>query len=199
MAASNRAIIALVLIVNGFLAGCAGTGGELGTVPIEDRGAARTPPSSKQSTVGKPPVARALPLPDSQTPAPALPVVEEPPAGAEAPTVIAKAEQTYRPPKPSDPAVQSLVKAAREAAARGEWERAQAALERALKLDSDDASLWTQLAYTHFRRGDLDQAKELAERGLVQASTGNQDDAATRRLLQQIEAARSQPDSVQNR
>ena len=113
--------------------------------------------------------------------------------------MIAKAKEVYRPPKPSDPAVQSLVNVAREASARGEWERAQAALERALKLAPDDAALWTQLAYTHFRRGDLDQAQELAERGLVQASTGKQDDAATRRLLQQIEAARPRSDSAQMR
>ena len=91
---------------------------------------------------------------------------------------IAKAEESYRTPPPLNVAVQSLVAAAMQSVGRGEWDRAQAALERALKISPNDSSLWTQLAYTHYRQGTLKQAGELAQRALSLASARAAEQAA---------------------
>jgi len=87
---------------------------------------------------------------------------------------------------PRDGATQSLLGAAVQAAAAGEWDRAQAALERAVKLSPQDAELWRQLAYTHYREGDLTQAAAHAERAVALAP----ESAAGWALVADIEAAR---------
>ncbi|MCZ6894395.1 MAG: tetratricopeptide repeat protein [Gammaproteobacteria bacterium] len=92
-------------------------------------------------------------------------------------------------------AVQSLVAAAMQSVGRGEWDRAQAALERALKLSPNDSSLWTQLAFTHYRKGTLKQAAELAQRALSLVSARPGEQAAAWRLIADIETA--QGNSVQ--
>ena len=92
-------------------------------------------------------------------------------------------------------AVQSLGAAAMLLGGRGEWDRAKAALERALKLSPNDSSLWTQLAFTHYRRGTLKQAEELAQRALSLASARPGEQAAALRLIADIETA--QGNSVQ--
>ena len=108
---------------------------------------------------------------------------------------IAKAEELDRRLLPQNVAVQSLVAAAMQLAGRGEWDRAQAALERALKLSPNDSSLWTRLAFTHYRRGTLKQAEELAQRALSLASARPGEQAAALRLIADIETA--QGNSVQ--
>ena len=108
---------------------------------------------------------------------------------------IAKAEELDRRPLPQNVAVQSLVAAAMQLAGRGEWDRAQAALERALKLSPNDSSLWTQLAFTHYRPGTLKQAEELAQLALSLASARPGEQAAALRLIADIETA--QGNSVQ--
>ena len=64
--------------------------------------------------------------------------------------------------------------------------RAQAALERAVKLSPQDAELWRQLAYTHYREGDLVQAAAHAERAVALAP----ESTAGWALVADIEAAR---------
>ncbi|MEQ8659987.1 MAG: tetratricopeptide repeat protein, partial [Gammaproteobacteria bacterium] len=83
-------------------------------------------------------------------------------------------------------AAQSLLTAAVQAAAAGEWDRAQAALERAVRLAPQDAELWRQLAYTHYRAGDLEQAAAHAGRAVALAP----DDSAGWQLIADIESAR---------
>lgn len=91
---------------------------------------------------------------------------------------------------PSNAAVQTLLAAAMQAATRDDWDRAQAALERAIKMAPGDSNLWTQLAYTHLRQGEFDQAGELAQRALSLSSVQRSDKAAVWRLIADVESAR---------
>ena len=100
---------------------------------------------------------------------------------------LAHAPAALEPPR--NRAAQSLLDAATQAAARGEWERAQAALERAVKVSPDDAALWRQLAYTQYRRGEFGQAIEIAQRAL-RVDPAPPAATETWRLIADIESAR---------
>lgn len=67
-------------------------------------------------------------------------------------------------PPPRLPATASLLQQAEAAAAAGEYEQAAALLERALRVDSGDPVLWSQLAEVRLRQEDWAQAEELAKR-----------------------------------
>lgn len=95
------------------------------------------------------------------------------------------------------PAVQSLVVAANTAAAQKNWDRAQAALERAVKLAPSQASVWRQLAYTHLQSGDLERAREVAQRALSLASADGRENVAVWRLIGDIEQARGDTAAAQ--
>ena len=91
---------------------------------------------------------------------------------------------------PLSPAVQGLLAAAQQSAAQGNWDRAQAALERAIKLAPARSVLWQRLAYTHLQTGQLDRAREVAQRALVLAAVDGQENVAAWRLIAAIEQAR---------
>ncbi|MEE2983396.1 MAG: tetratricopeptide repeat protein [Pseudomonadota bacterium] len=171
--AVDRIVVYLVTAV--VLAGCAGPALQpRNAVPIEER--VRSPDVSAQEAVAR---TDALDIEASAAR-----------GGVAHPRIqIAKAEELDRRPLPQNVAVQSLVAAAMQLAGRGEWDRAQAALERALKLSPNDSSLWTQLAFTHYRRGTLKQAEELAQRALSLASARPGEQAAALRLIADIETA----------
>ena len=82
--------------------------------------------------------------------------------------------------------VQFLLASAMQASARNDWAVAAATLERAIKLAPTDGGLWTQLAYVHYRRGDLTQARQLGRRALTRSFTSSAR-AATWRLLEKVE------------
>ena len=103
---------------------------------------------------------------------------------------LALAEDPYLSVPPLDVAVQTLLAAAMQAATRDDWDRAQAALERAIKLAPEDTNLWTQLAYTHLRQGEFDQASQLVQRALSITPAKTSDKAAAWRLIADIETAR---------
>ena len=91
---------------------------------------------------------------------------------------------------PLSPAVQGLLAAAQQSASQGNWDRAQAALERAIKLAPARSVLWQRLAYTHLQTGQLDRAREVAQRALVLAAVDGQENVAAWRLIAAIEQAR---------
>jgi tetratricopeptide (TPR) repeat protein len=66
-----------------------------------------------------------------------------------------------------NPATQSLSSIASEAFNQGDWDRDKSALERAIKIEPDNGSLWRQLSYTHFRSGNNKQALVYAQRSLL--------------------------------
>ena len=101
------------------------------------------------------------------------------------------------PPPALSPAVQSLVNAANTAAAEHNWDRAQAALERAVKLAPSKSSVWRQLAYTHLQSGNLERAREVVQRALSLAAADGRENVAAWRLLGDIEQARGDAGAAQ--
>ena len=67
-------------------------------------------------------------------------------------------------PAPATPAIAALLDDAEQAEASGNPEVAAATLERALKIDPNNALLWNRLAGVHMRRGDAQQALTMARK-----------------------------------
>lgn len=184
-----------VLLLVALITACAGGGMP---APIEQRGGVdphAVPGVARGAEASPSPGTVAIPV-ELAAPADAVQVPEELDeasaleAGAEAdPSVLALATPA-EPPRPlRHPTAQNLLEAATAAAARGEWERAQAALERAVKVAPDDNDLWRQLAYTHFRQGAHPQALQFAHRSLEGTPSAPMA-AASWRLIADIEDAR---------
>lgn len=98
------------------------------------------------------PAPPAYPAPQSRQSAPPPPAVAAPP-----PPVRAEA-----PP----PAVVALVEQARQDRRRGDLERAAGRLERALRIQPDNARLWYELAVVRLEQGQPRLAEELAKKSL---------------------------------
>ncbi len=71
------------------------------------------------------------------------------------------------PPESATSANNALLARAEEARSAGDYDRAQAYLERAQRIDPDDAGVYLALAQTHAAAGNSSQAKAVAERGLL--------------------------------
>lgn len=69
--------------------------------------------------------------------------------------------------EPADPAHSLLMVAALQARSLGNSSRAVALLERAQRIDPDNAQLYLELARTHFEAGNVSQGRATAERGLL--------------------------------
>jgi len=94
------------------------------------------------------------------------------------------------PPRTLGSGARSLLVAATQAARAGQWEQAQAALERAIKLEPGSAQLWRKLAMAHLHAGDVERARELALRARVLAGPDRAETAAVWRVIADIETAR---------
>ncbi len=74
-------------------------------------------------------------------------------------------------PREAEPEVAAayrpLLARAETASSRGDYEQALALLERAQRIDPDNAAIYLDLARTHAARGDQRQAAAVAERGLL--------------------------------
>ena len=87
---------------------------------------------------------------------------------------------SVKPPPPEAPAsaaYQPLLDRAAEARQRGDYEQALVLLERAQRIDADSAEIYLALARTHSERGDVGQARAVAERGLLYCRNSRQCDA----------------------
>ena len=71
------------------------------------------------------------------------------------------------PPESATSANNALLARAEEARSEGDYDRALAYLERAQRIDPDDAGVYLALAQTHDAAGNSSQAKAVAERGLL--------------------------------
>ena len=94
----------------------------------------------------------------------------------EAPPVVTPPVMTPAPAtRPSTPsasaAYQPLLAKAEQATGRGDYEQALALLERAHRIDPDNAEIYLSMARTHHARGDSAQASATAERGLLYCCT----------------------------
>lgn len=85
-------------------------------------------------------------------------------------------------------AVDKLRLQAQAAQANGDWDKAAALLERALRLDSREADLYAEIAEVRLGQGRFVDAEQIALRGLT-VNSGNEDRSA--RLWHAIAQARS--------
>ena len=86
--------------------------------------------------------------------------------------------------------VLALSDKADDATSDGDWDRAQAALERAIKVAPKDYALWLRLAYSHYRQGNNELALTVASRALNFAEDVGGNVGLVWDLIGDIEAAR---------
>ena len=109
------------------------------------------------------------------TPAATVPATAAPPGGA------------AEPPPSRNAGVVSLQSQAADERAAGDYERAAATLERAIRLAPQDAALWLDLATVRLAQARPDQAEGLARRA---ASLAGADDGLRRQAEAVAERAR---------
>lgn len=118
---------------------------------------------------------------------PKTPVVTVPPA-------------TQAPPPRSDsaqqPAVVALLDAADRYDALGQRDQAAASLERALRIQPRDATLWHRLAKIRFEQGQLQQAQTLAARSNALAGNDRRLKAANWHLIADVKTKLGDPEGA---
>ena len=94
------------------------------------------------------------------------------PASGQSETTVLKFDDPSREP---NPAVLSLLNRANHDQQNGDFARAAASIERALKIEPDNAWLWHRLALARFEQGQMGQATALAAKSnnLLGADPGN--------------------------
>ncbi len=80
-------------------------------------------------------------------------------------------------PESATSANNALLARAESARTAGDYDKALAYLERAQRIDPDDAGVYLALAQTHAEAGNASQARAVAERGLLYCSGSTQCDA----------------------
>lgn len=101
-------------------------------------------------------------------PPPGQVLIEDEPDYSEVPQTRTPVESPRREEPPSISAAYApLLLKAEEAAARGDYERALALLERAQRIDPVSADIYLSMAKTHSARGDDIQSQATAQRGLL--------------------------------
>lgn len=144
-----RAVASLTLIA---LAGCAGAPSRHQEAPVVEQG------RSEQA----PPAQGAAP-----TQAVSRPQLEPPPAP---PPATGPAPSTSTGPAPTaGPAVIALLSLARSQAGKGEGEQAAATLERALRIEPQNAWVWHRLAVLRLEQQHWNQAIDLATKSITLA------------------------------
>ena len=162
-AAGATAVIALQL-----LAGCAGTPGG-GLPPVTGPG--QTPATGPAAGV------------EIQPLDPAGSVQQRPITAGPSPGAPARSPQT------SNPAVLALLDSAGQQVASGDLERAAATLERALRIDPEDAGIWHDLGELRYRQGQYQQAESLAARSNALATGDAALQARNWRLIERVRRA----------
>ena len=89
-------------------------------------------------------------------------------SGAEPASGSSQADGSAR---PANAATAALLAQSRVARGSGDYAQAAIAVERALSIDSNDASLWIELAEIRFAEGDANEARTLAQKALTLAGT----------------------------
>jgi tetratricopeptide (TPR) repeat protein len=83
----------------------------------------------------------------------------------------------------SEPAVVALLAAAERHAAQGQPDQAAASLERAIRIQPRDATLWHRLAKIKFAQGQFQQAQQLAAKSNALAGNDRRLKAANWQLI----------------
>jgi len=127
--------------------------------PYPDPAASRPPPSAPSGTrpgepIRDPETGQPVPIPPPGGAAPAEVIIVPPPA----PNVPRSAEAI------SGQAVSSLVRQARGHRAAGQPQQAQAALERALRIEPRNYFVWSAMAQSYLDQKNYEQAESVAQK-----------------------------------
>lgn len=157
--------------------------GPFAGAPVEDRSLRRAPPPPVAKAPPPPPVeVNPLERPEPFTPRDfASPVVPEPfsaPSPPAAPTTPQpSAPAVEQPPtdisRQGNPAVVALLDSAADYVSSGELEKAAASLERALRIEPKNASIWHDLGQIRLHQRQYEQAESLAAKS--NSLAGNND------------------------
>lgn len=71
-------------------------------------------------------------------------------------------------------AVSPLAREANEQIRRGELDAAQATVERAIRIDAGNPELWNMMSEIQFKKGDFDQAEQMARKSNLLAAGNNE-------------------------
>ncbi|MEZ5590345.1 MAG: tetratricopeptide repeat protein [Gammaproteobacteria bacterium] len=175
------------------LAGCAVPSYPGGAAPVVDRSVYRNAqpqpsPLPPQSTVEVTPLQQPTPIvPEQQIarvppPAPPVPVRPEPPPPAAQPAPP-PAEPSLAPEPEGNKAVVALLDNAAEAVSSGNLDQAASALERALRIEPRNASIWHDLGQIRLHQRKFTQAESMAEKSNGLAGGNNALKARNWRLI----------------
>jgi tetratricopeptide (TPR) repeat protein len=129
--------------------------------------------------------------PRSQPPPPATappPVASPAPAPAPAPGLPAPAPQPSRPQSDARSASASLLAESRTARAAGRYPQAAASIERALRIDPNNAELWLELGEIQLAQGNAPQAASMARKALTLTGGDRDLESRAERLLRRAGA-----------
>jgi len=118
------------------------------------------PPAPQQAKPAPPPAVPNVVVRPIQ-----MPEIRDQPLQESAPEVIAPREPAPA-LRPASPAVVALMNRARLQADTGEMDQAAASLERALRIEPQNASLWLELAQIKLHQGNPSQAEQMALRAV---------------------------------
>jgi tetratricopeptide (TPR) repeat protein len=122
--------------------------------------------------------------PSSESPSTSAPGAANGAAGLpSAPAAPPSVAAPGRPPRETAGATQALLAQSRSARAAGNYPQANAAIERALRIAPDDASLWVELGEIELASGNQAQAATLARKALTLAANDSVTAADARKLL----------------
>ena len=110
------------------------------------------------------PVGPTYPAP-TPSPAPTPPTQPAPPSPAPAPPVTPAPPPAA--PKPAPSVTLALVEQSDLARAQGDYDKAVALLERAIRIEPDRPELWLGLAKAHLAQGDYAGAEQFARKSLL--------------------------------
>lgn len=141
-------------------------------------------PASRPS----PPPARVPPASSSPSPAPEVPPsapVQPPPSPPQSvPPASRNSTAPSRPQSDASGASGALLAQARDQRAAGSLTQATASIERALRLDPNNAELWVERGEIALQTGNAAQAGTMARKALSLAGTNSAISARAQRLLQ---------------
>jgi Flp pilus assembly protein TadD len=81
------------------------------------------------------------------------------------------------------PAVQTLLEQGREQRYAGEYARASASLERALRIESGEPKVWLEMGRLRYDEGNFAQAEQMGRKALSLAPAGSAVGAQASRLI----------------
>ncbi len=178
MKAAN--VLYFVPLALGWLSGCATPPSPFGGAPVEDRSIPPVVVAPPPTPVEVQPLLRPEPIVPreySQSPSPLPPTAQAPETLIPDLDASAATDPVQAPPAQintqGNPAVVALLDSAAQHVGAKELDKAAAALERALRIESRNAGIWHDLGQIRLHQGDYAQAESLASKSNSLAANDN--------------------------